>query len=140
MTTRREVVLGTLAAACTLSGCAGVKTYRASAPAGDDGRVDVPRAEFDRLALERGSIRVESPSLPEPVILIAVDGVFRAIGSTCTHQQCAVRPGGAFLRCACHGSTFDLAGEVVRGPAPAPLARYDVVANATTIRIATVPS
>jgi Rieske Fe-S protein len=140
VTTRREVVLGTIAVACGgTSGCAGVKTYRTSAPAAD-GRVDVPRAEFDRLALERGSIRVESPSLPEPVILIAIDGAFRAIGSTCTHQQCAVRPGGAFLRCACHGSTFDLAGEVVRGPAPAPLTRYDVAFDAETIRIATVPS
>lgn len=133
--------MGTLAvaSATALPSCAGVATFRTSAPL-LDGRVEVPRAEFERLAMERRAIRVESPALPEPVILLAIDGAFRAIGSTCSHQQCAVRPGGGFLRCPCHGSTFDLAGDVVRGPAPGPLTRYDVAFDASTIRISTVPS
>lgn len=142
MTTRREFV-GAFAVACAgatgISGCAGVATFRTSAPMAD-GRVDVPRAEFDRLALERNAIRVESPALPESVILLAVGGAFRALGATCTHQQCLVRPGGSFLRCGCHGSTFDLAGEVVRGPAQVALTRYDVSFDATTIRISTAPN
>ena len=127
--------------AALLSGCATVATYRVTAPP-REGRVTVPRAEFERLALERGAIRVESAALPEPVLLLAAgdaDGGFRAIGSTCTHQQCAVRPGRTFLRCACHGSTFDLEGAVVRGPASKPLPRYDVTADANDIHIRMPP-
>lgn len=132
-----------LAAACAgasaLSACAGVATFRAASPSGG-GHVEVPRAEFARLALERGAIRVESAALPEPVILLEVDGGFRALGSTCTHQQCAVRPAKTFLRCGCHGSTFDLSGAVVRGPAPRELPLYATTADDATIRIAIVPA
>lgn len=138
-TPSRRAFVGALAGACALPGCASVATYRVAGPLAS-GRVVVPRAEFDLLAAERGAIRVESASLPEPVVLFADPaGGFRAIGTTCTHQQCAVRPGGGFLRCACHGSTFDLDGKVVRGPAAQPLARYDVIADGDTIRIAAAP-
>nr|WP_277602474.1 ubiquinol-cytochrome c reductase iron-sulfur subunit [Parahaliea mediterranea] len=44
----------------------------------------------------------------------------------CTHQACEPRsgigPGGGW-RCLCHGSEFDLAGRVVRGPATEDLKR-----------------
>lgn len=143
MTSRRRVVL-TLAGACagasTLTACAGVATFRAAAPVAGSGLVEVPRAEFTRLALDRGAVRVESPALPEPVILLAVESGFRALGSTCTHQQCTVRPGRTFLRCPCHGSTFDLTGAVVRGPAPRDLPVYATSSDDTTIRIATAPA
>lgn len=111
-----------------------------SAPAAG-GFVDVPVAEFETLALERNVIRVESASLPEPVLLFKLEGgAFRALGATCTHQQCAVRPGAKFVTCGCHGSTFELTGAVVRGPAPRDLPVYAATSDAATIRIAVTPT
>lgn len=50
---------------------------------------------------------------------------FYAISSVCTHLGCNVRfvPGEGFA-CPCHGSRFDLNGQVVEGPAPRPLAWF----------------
>ena len=114
-------------------------TFRVTAPVAN-GLVEVPLEEFGKLALERNVIRVESPALPEPVILYKLEGGgYRALGSTCTHQQCSVRPGAKFLTCGCHGSTFDLAGAVVRGPAPRDLPVYETTSDTAAIRIAVIP-
>jgi len=45
-----------------------------------------------------------------------------AFSAICTHKGCTVNPDGAQLKCPCHGSVYDaFTGEVVSGPAPAPL-------------------
>jgi len=44
-----------------------------------------------------------------------------ALSAVCTHQGCAVAPDGERLRCPCHGSTYDLTGKNIDGPAPSPL-------------------
>lgn len=53
------------------------------------------------------------------------DAGFYAISSICTHLGCNVNhvPGRGFT-CPCHGSRFDANGQVVRGPAPQPLALF----------------
>jgi cytochrome b6-f complex iron-sulfur subunit len=56
--------------------------------------------------------------LPEiPAILIRDDRGFTAMSLTCTHLGCTVeiKPDG--FSCPCHGSRFDLDGQVKRGPA-----------------------
>ncbi len=41
-----------------------------------------------------------------------------ALSSKCTHRNCRLKPAaGHAFRCACHGSTFDPAGHVTKGPA-----------------------
>jgi Rieske Fe-S protein len=65
------------------------------------------------------------------VQLVAVSrderGIF-AMSAVCTHAGCPTQPTGtgADLFCPCHGSLFDGAGNVVRGPARAPLPHYQV--------------
>lgn len=50
------------------------------------------------------------------------EGTFAAFSAICTHQGCTVAPGDGELVCPCHASRYDLAtGEVLGGPAPAPL-------------------
>lgn len=53
---------------------------------------------------------------------------FAAISNLCTHLGCRVRWIGDQEQffCPCHNAAFDKAGEVVDGPPPAPLDRYEV--------------
>ena len=56
------------------------------------------------------------------------DGGFLALSRTCTHLGCALHWDAektAFL-CPCHGSSFNLAGEVMTAPASRPLEYYPV--------------
>ena len=50
---------------------------------------------------------------------------FHAISAVCTHLGCNVDHEDAHgFTCPCHGSTYDLGGEVTRGPAAWPLPRF----------------
>jgi len=56
------------------------------------------------------------------------DGSFMALSRTCTHLGCSVpwdEEKNQFV-CPCHGSTFNLTGEVLTAPAPRPLDTYSV--------------
>jgi len=48
-------------------------------------------------------------------------GKYVAFSSSCTPQCCSVSFTGQGFSCPCHGSRFNLAGRVTRGPAGAPL-------------------
>lgn len=51
----------------------------------------------------------------------------RGIDPTCTHQQCTVeyKAENNRIDCPCHGSSFDLEGNVLKGPAEKPLNLYE---------------
>jgi Rieske Fe-S protein len=53
-------------------------------------------------------------------------GTVVGLSAICTHQGCTVLPDDAQLHCPCHGSTFDLEGKNVSGPAPKPLPSFAV--------------
>jgi Rieske Fe-S protein len=56
------------------------------------------------------------------------DGSFLAMSRTCTHLGCSVpwdEEKNQFV-CPCHGSTFNMSGEVLTAPAPRPLDFYPV--------------
>ena len=55
----------------------------------------------------------------------------RGVSPKCTHQKCALKynPKTANLDCKCHGSSFDLTGKVLKGPATKKLKTY-----ATTLK------
>jgi cytochrome b6-f complex iron-sulfur subunit len=58
-------------------------------------------------------------------------GVF-ALSAVCTHLGCITRylSDERAIACPCHGSRFDLEGNVVHGPAPRPLPWLEVTADA----------
>ncbi len=60
------------------------------------------------------------------VFLLRKGNSFRAVSAVCTHLGCTVNLAANGFRCPCHGSVFDPAGTVVSGPAPAPLAWFEV--------------
>ena len=135
---RREFL--TYAAASTagaalggLLGCAAALTYPATVV---EGQISLSRSELDQLAGPNRPVIVKAPDLPDPVILIPVDEkTFRAVSAKCTHLGCHVRPAKNFLVCPCHGSTFNLGGEVVRGPASSALTTYPIEINGDEIKI-----
>lgn len=84
------------------------------------------------LALADGSRRAD-------LVIINVSGTYKAFSSICTHEGCSVNGfNGQRMICPCHGSEYNLAGQVVAGPAPLPLREYTVVLNsaAQTLTIA----
>ncbi len=61
--------------------------------------------------------------IPEHRLWIYADkaGLY-AISAICTHLGCIVTNGGEKgFHCPCHGSRFDVQGQVTQGPAPKPL-------------------
>ena len=60
------------------------------------------------------------------------NGVY-ALSAVCTHLGCIARykSDERVIACPCHGSRFDLEGNVVHGPAPRPLPWLDVTEDAS---------
>jgi len=56
------------------------------------------------------------------------DGKLLAFSATCTHLTCTVtyQADTSTMYCPCHNGRFDLAGQVISGPPPAPLEAYQV--------------
>jgi Rieske Fe-S protein len=105
-------------------GCAaaGIATHRVPA---QNGRAFVPVADFPEMAVVGGAIKLQIEGRENPVFLIrAGEGRYIALSSVCTHLGCQVRKLSQSFRCPCHGSTYDLEGAVLRGPAQRPLTRY----------------
>lgn len=63
----------------------------------------------------------------ESRIAVVRDGNrYHALSLVCTHLGCTVQVTPKAVVCPCHGSVFDRAGRVVRGPADRALERYEV--------------
>lgn len=66
----------------------------------------------------------------QPVLLICLEaGRYAALGAICTHMQTCKLDWDRERRslvCPCHGGTFDIRGNVTRGPASVPLPAYTV--------------
>jgi Rieske Fe-S protein len=65
----------------------------------------------------------EYPTGYPNILLKKADGTVSAVSTLCTHVccQCSFDPSNNQLFCPCHGSIFDEAGNVLRGPATLPL-------------------
>jgi len=64
-----------------------------------------------------------------PAVLVnTAEGQLLALSAVCTHLTCTVRYEGdsSTLFCPCHNGRFDLAGNVISGPPPAPLETFQV--------------
>jgi Rieske Fe-S protein len=54
------------------------------------------------------------------------DTGYAAVAAVCTHLGCIVAPTADGFACPCHGSRFSQEGRVVQGPAPSPLAWFEL--------------
>ena len=107
------------AATLPLAGCAGAAYL---VPQESGGRLLVPTSAL----AEAGGVFVAVPGGDRPVYLHRTrGGVFVALLARCTHRGCQPEPVADRLVCPCHGSEYDLDGNVLQGPAERPLTRYD---------------
>ena len=70
----------------------------------------------------------EGPTfLPDLRVFLFREGKkIRAVSAVCTHLGCTVNLAGKGFHCPCHGSVFDPEGSVLSGPAPKPLAWFEL--------------
>jgi len=89
-------------------------------------QTSVVAAKVDELGPNEGKVfRFGS----RPGLLIRLNsGEYRAFNAVCAHLQCTVqyRSDLSQIWCACHNGMFNLNGEVLSGPPPAPLDSYQV--------------
>lgn len=69
---------------------------------------------------------------PKYKVFLEVDaGKVRCQTAVCTHLGCTVNAVETGYSCPCHGSTYDLVGKNVSGPAPSPLVYFQVYRGAS---------
>ena len=82
-----------------------------------------------------GQFLVDSSVSPDgtPILVIRQSATtYTALSMLCTHTGCQVSsPSGGSIYCQCHGSRFNLNGQVLAGPAPSALTNYAVTLNAS---------
>jgi Rieske Fe-S protein len=80
-----------------------------------------------------GAVGVDIDGAPA-IVAQPKAGSVVAFTAICTHQGCKVAPEGAQLNCPCHGSQFDaFTGEVLHGPAEAPLTALPVAVDGDNV-------
>jgi Rieske Fe-S protein len=142
--TRRDVIKTVLVATATsvIGGKAwAAKTVSDVTASAIDPTVGVARvllSAFPALNNNGGSVRLGSSNISGnfplglfyPIIISRVSATeYAAVESACTHEGCVVAAfvGSATagrMTCPCHGSQFDIHGNVLQGPAAFPLLKY----------------
>lgn len=102
-------------AANMIPGCASVAAMRVT-PA--DGVVRLSLRDVPQLSLPGGYLKILPEGAATPIYVLSLEsGEYAALSPICTHLGCTVDIEGPRLVCPCHGSTYDRAGQVLRGPA-----------------------
>lgn len=99
-------------------------------------KVVLPLASLPDLGEPNSFAKVYVRELANPILLFeGEEKNLHAILSTCSHSGCEVRKLRTKFECPCHGSEYDLRGNVMRGPAPDPLESFEVRRDAGAIEI-----
>lgn len=69
------------------------------------------------------------------LLLLTVEGDYRALSAVCTHLGCTVqyRNDTHQIWCACHNGLYDLTGRNISGPPPRPLDEFEVHVRGTDV-------
>jgi menaquinol-cytochrome c reductase iron-sulfur subunit len=83
------------------------------------------RLSFQRAVVEGWRVR---NAKAEAWVVLDQENKLTAFSPACTHLGCAYQwqPAAKAFKCPCHGSVFDIHGNVVAGPAGRPLDQFEV--------------
>lgn len=73
-----------------------------------------------------------------PVLLIRLDREkFVALSSICTHKKCFLKwnKEKKVILCPCHDGVFNISGNVITGPPPRPLPRFNTVVRGNRVYV-----
>ena len=124
--------MAALASASLLPGCLSHLDYRGVV---EGGVVQVPQRQLARLRSSADALLVRADGMPGVLSVRRVNGSYTALLALCTHRNCEVVAQPAGYDCFCHGSSFDLQGAVLQGPADRPLVRFPVRKTAAGLDI-----
>lgn len=118
-------IVAAISAPILFEACAaGIKSYHTDI---SESSLIVPNEELMALQEPNSVLAIRARGLKGPVYLRKVDGKeMIALLSICTHRGCEVRPLPDSFECPCHGSEYDIDGEVLEGPARLPLKKFPV--------------
>lgn len=117
--------IGCLGAACLGSGVLSIEYLSPNS-------VLEPSPRFNAGSLEKYAPGSVTEDLEHGIYLVRNrSGAIYAMSAVCTHLGCLTfyKQQENIIACPCHGSKFTGEGEVIQGPAPAPLPRYYVELN-----------
>ncbi|MCW0218864.1 MAG: ubiquinol-cytochrome c reductase iron-sulfur subunit [Prosthecobacter sp.] len=87
-------------------------------------------SDYPDLQNPGGSVLIELSAVMAPLIVNRASlSQFYVLDSVCTHAGCtmgAFNAGNGFIQCPCHGSRYDIQGQVIRGPAVIGLTNFSV--------------
>lgn len=136
---------GASAAASALPGCAPddgpAPSVTVPAPDGS-GRVIFKVFDFPALNRPGGAVIARAPGMDPLLVARTPFGGVAAVSAICTHQGCPLGFESPDVVCPCHQSRFSLDGEVLHGPARAPLKTVKAELDAggqVTLTLATFP-
>lgn len=83
----------------------------------------------------RPYVMVQHPEKNFPICIKDNSGNYSALLMMCTHRSCGLDVGGHVYTCPCHGSEFDLKGEVLSGPAEKALTKFKIETDEKNIYV-----
>lgn len=101
-------------------------------------QIAIPLSSFPDLMEVNGSLVGKASGYPNPIVIAQFKpGMFAALDAICTHMNCTVSYNAlnVELDCPCHGSTYEVDGTVIGGPAPLPLTRFTATSDGTTVTV-----
>ncbi len=96
-------------------------------PALSQGQVTLNLGDFPQLKKDGGGVLGQAAGMETPLAVVRMDAsTFVALPAVCTHMACPLKLNSlnASLDCTCHGSTFELDGTVINGPATKALTSF----------------
>ena len=92
--------------------------------------ITVKLSDFPALAAVGGAAEVGTIQFSPVAVVRSAASTYIALSRICTHAGCTVNLASQGFACPCHGSRYNLQGNVTNGPAVTALARFTAVLSA----------
>jgi cytochrome b6-f complex iron-sulfur subunit len=107
-------------------------------PAVVSGTVTLALDDYPQLKKDGGGMVGRATGMDDPLAVVRIDeATYMAMPGICTHMACPLKFNSlnATLDCVCHGSSFELDGTVINGPATKALTSYETKLEGNSLRI-----